>query len=526
MNLLYESWIPVIRQSGKQEKIAPWQIVETDDPILELNAPRPDFNGALMELFIGLLQTTVAPDSHNQWVDWLESPPSVDILKEKLVPYKKAFEFMGDSPIFMQDFEEIDGRTNPIGFLMINAPTENTLKDNRDFFVKRKEVETVCPSCAVLALYTMQSYAPGGGRGHRASLRGGGPLTTLVIIDPIGSRLQSTLWRNLWLNVIERSNFDGFYGISEYKQISDIFPWMVPTRTSENKTGQDTHIQQVNPLQMYWGMPRRIKLLWREESAQCDLCGCQSDHNCREYITKNYGVNYTGVWQHPLSPHYIDSKTGEALSVHAQQDGLSYRNWLGWAQSTVSIKSARVVELFNISTKRKLENEQFRLNVFGYEMDKKLTMKARGWHQAIYPMYQIEDESLRQDFVKCSQKLINSAIDVAGFAQSCIKEAWFKRPKDVRGDTGFIKEAFYQRTEQIFYQSLNKLLTALPEQNEIPVFKNWYEQIKKAAIDLFDYWAARGDLAVSDPHRIATAHKKLINLLHGKKFLAGLGISN
>lgn len=522
MNLLIEQWIPIKRKSGLEERIAPFQITETDDPVISLNAPRADFNGALMEFLIGLLQTTAAPANHDKWVDWLESPPSPETLKDSFNTVSKSFELHGEDACFMQDLEEIDGEPKQISALLIDAPGANALKNTTDHFIKRGNAELLCESCSATALFTLQAYAPAGGVGYRTSLRGGGPLTTLVVLDPKGSNLEDNLWRNLWLNILDKPNFDDYYGSHNQSQDFHVFPWLAATRTSESKTGQDTFIQQVNPLQMYWGMPRRIKLLWNVESAPCSLCGEHSEMCSHEYITKNYGVNYKGVWQHPLSPHYIEAKSGEPLPVHAQPEGLSYRHWLGWAQGTETIKMARVVALFNSSTKRKLANEQFRLSVFGYDMD---NMKARGWHQIIYPLYPIEEKKLRSEFIYYSHQLIDAANQVANFTQSCIKEAWFKRPKDVRGDTGFIKEAFYQQTEAEFYRTLESLLQTLREQGEASVLQNWHQQLKQAAFKLFDYWATRSDVSISDPRRIAIAHQKLNNLIHGKKFLGSLGIT-
>nr|WP_231886596.1 type I-E CRISPR-associated protein Cse1/CasA [Methylomonas methanica] len=60
----------------------------------------------------------------------------------------------------------------------------------------------LCPSCAATALFTLQTNAPSGGVGHRVGLRGGGPLTTLVL--PKAS--QTTLWQKLWLNVFNQED--------------------------------------------------------------------------------------------------------------------------------------------------------------------------------------------------------------------------------------------------------------------------------------------------------------------------------
>src|SRR5690606_39878644 len=68
MNLLETAWIPVRRASGQQDWVAPWQIAEPD--IVALDSVRADFNGALVQFLIGLIQTTTPMDSHAQWQQW------------------------------------------------------------------------------------------------------------------------------------------------------------------------------------------------------------------------------------------------------------------------------------------------------------------------------------------------------------------------------------------------------------------------------------------------------------------------
>ena len=70
-NLIREHWIPVERRSGERESIAPWQITDglEHSPIVSLAAPRPDFNGALIQFLIGLLQTLSPPEDEDDWED-------------------------------------------------------------------------------------------------------------------------------------------------------------------------------------------------------------------------------------------------------------------------------------------------------------------------------------------------------------------------------------------------------------------------------------------------------------------------
>lgn len=58
-NLLTENWIPVRRADGSRSRIPPWRITDPDPAIVDIDAQRPDFKGALLELLIGLVQTAL-----------------------------------------------------------------------------------------------------------------------------------------------------------------------------------------------------------------------------------------------------------------------------------------------------------------------------------------------------------------------------------------------------------------------------------------------------------------------------------
>lgn len=105
-----------------------------------------------------------------------------------------AFEFDGAGPRFMQDFALPDGASDSFGIsaLFIETPGENALRKNKDHFIKRGGITALCPCCAATALLTLQINAPAGGAGHRTGLRGGGPLTTLLLCSPAMS-----LWHDL-----------------------------------------------------------------------------------------------------------------------------------------------------------------------------------------------------------------------------------------------------------------------------------------------------------------------------------------
>ena len=527
MNLINEKWIAVRRVSGKREQIAPWQLTDQheENPIIALDAPRPDFNGALMQFLIGLIQVAAPPsaDDDGDWVDWLEEPPSPDLLRERFSHYESAFNLTGDGPKFMQDYEELEVKSlEPVSALLIDSPGANGIKNNADHFIKRGRVACMCPACVATALFTLQTNAPAGGVGYRTSLRGGGPLTTLVVLDPQGETLGESLWRNLWLNVLNTSSYSSLTGNCELQKESDIFPWLAPTRVSDKK-GEDTYAENTHPLQMYWGMPRRIRLDWEGVTqGRCDVCGLESEQLVQHYATKNYGVNYNGVWQHPLSPHRVDKKSGDLIPLHPQPGGFSYRHWLVWSNGDEQNRAAIAVKAFADSY-RKEKKAQLRLAIFGYDMD---NMKARCWYESTVPLYLVSDQC-RERFSHQVDALVSTATDFSGFVRSCVKEAWFKRPGDARGDTTFLSDSFFSHTEADFYASVRQLRDQLENGGDgIVVLNSWHSILRKAAIDLFDHWVAQESVENANPRRIAMAHKKLIKLIYGKKIKQALLLNN
>ena len=451
------------------------------------------------------------PEDYDKWVDWLEEPPAPELLQEKFRPYIEVFNLNGDGPKFMQDYDQLDVKGfNMINALLIDSPGDNAIKKNTDHFIKRGRALELCPACAATALFTMQTNAPSGGQGHRVSLRGGGPLTTLVVLDPKGSGLRYDLWRNLWLNIFEKKTIRTMTGNYSKKEPADIFPWLAPTRTSEKETGRETTPLDVNPLQMYWGMPRRIRIDWKTvNSGCCGVCGLHSEKLVMRYITKNFGIDYFGAWQHPLSPHFINDK-GEVIPMHPQPGGLTYRHWLGMTAEYESVKPALVARRFAKLAQN--YGEQFRLHVFGYDMD---NMKARCWYETTFPLYLIQDE-IRETFTARVQALTLTAETAAKSLRTCIKEAWLKRPGDARGDTSFLTQAFYQHTEPFFYRAVQQLIQKIPQKTDIEILQGWHATLRRAGLQLFDYWAEQGDISESDPRRIAMAREKLFRSFNSK----------
>lgn len=294
LNLITDPWIPVSTADGSRRIIAPWQMAEAD--VLRPDWPRPDLNIACLELLIGLVYLADPPTDIEDW-DSRTAPDPVR-LHVKLAPYAPAFNLLGDGPLFLQDLERLSGEANSPDMLFIDSAGANTARNNADLMVHRDRYDALEPPLAAMALYTFQAFAPSGGAGNRTSMRGGGPLVTLV--DP-----GTTLWDLVWANVP--------YGKPAGIQT---LPWMRATRVSD-KDGQETLPPEGTLFgpEAFFGMPRRLRLV-------ADEAGIHG------VIQKPWGTNYAR-WKHPLSPYFRLKPGTEWLPKHPRAGRFGYRNWLG-----------------------------------------------------------------------------------------------------------------------------------------------------------------------------------------------------
>jgi len=388
-----------------------------------------------------------------------------------------------------------------------------------------------------MALMTMQMNAPGGGKGYRTSLRGGGPLTTLVL----GDSNFDTLWHSIWLNVLELKTFLSFCN-SEKTSHSNLFPWLAKHRTKV--TEQDIH-----PAQYFWATSRRIRLdVEKLEGGFCDLCPTASHSLITKYKEVNRGTEYKAPMKHPLSP--FDKRTRSAKkedgarnkALLTQPGGVSYRHWLGLVVNNVDegIEPARIVHEF--LQQRWKTGWQFRLWAFGYDMDK---MKARCWYESKMPLLTV-DPGRADAYEGIIARLINAAKLVAVNTKIAVKRVLHGEPEfdpigrkvkwkyrdiknlpfdeekaekkidnSVRTISSFmlLETAFWHSTESIFYEVLNGLLKCVKDGTDGQVFwERWQEALSKEAERQFDLFVGSGPVEDTETKNVALARKELKDL--------------
>lgn len=495
-NLIISKWLPVRFKDGSTGKLAPVDLA--DENVVDIAATRADLQGAAWQFLLGLLQCSIAPKNRNRWEDVWEDGLSADALHQALKSLEPAFQFGADSPSFMQDFEPLAGEKISIATLLPEIPGAQTTKLNKDHFIKRGVTERICPHCAALALFSLQLNAPSGGKGYRTGLRGGGPMTTLIELQEYQGNRQTPLWRKLWLNIMPQ---DAAEMPLPATCDASVFPWLAPTRTSE-QTSAVTTPEHVNRLQAYWGMPRRIRLDFTTlHSGSCDLCGIQSNELLSLMSVKNYGVNYEG-WKHPLTPHRLPVKEGSGLfSVKPQPGGLIWRDWMGLNLEGKTENNtefpALVVKVFNTY---KLTDVKAGLWGFGYDFD---NMKARCWYEHHFPLL------LTKHITPTLRPASQTASRILSLLRSALKEAWFANAKDARGDFSFVDIDFWNQTQGRFLYLVRDIENGQDPDERL---SQWQKAIWLFARRYFDDHVFTNPYENSDPERIMKARKKYFTI--------------
>lgn len=499
MNLLTDPWLLVRDAQGQMHRISVSSL--GDARYVDIVAVRPDFRGAVYQLLIAILQCRIAPVDAAEWRERYRQPPSQAELERVFAPWAEAFVLEADGPAFMQDLQlAADANRSSVLDLLIDAGSDSNL-----FFNKPGAGVGFCASCTAQALFTLQINAPSGGRGVRTSLRGGGPMTTLLV--PVDAA--ATLWQRLWLNVIVTDALN----YPAAKSDGSILPWLVPTRTSDGAGAVDTTPESVHPLQAYWSMPRRIRLESSEEDGECAICGAARVRVFRHYRTRHGGTNYTGAWQHPLTPYKLDPKHQEPpLSIKGQPGGIGYRDWLGLAMGRNDSQpaAAQVVTHYQAAIK----HPEVRLWCFGYDMN---NMKARCWYDSTLPVH-VVDEDLRTIFIRQVRMLVDIAAEATTALHRQVKSAWFRRPGDV-GSEPAIHQSFWQGSEPGFYDTLAELASADLEDDRVLalIHRGWLMQVRRIAMNLFEHWTLAGPIEDRDLERVVRARAALARELNAGK---------
>lgn len=502
-NLVTTPWIPVRRQSGQHEVIRPAEIAATDDPPMALAWLRPDFNLAGLELLIGLVRAAAPPRDAE---DWLENRPDGQRLVDALARLAPAFDLDGGGdgggPAFLQDAEPLDGKPNGVDMLLIDSAGGNAARNNADLMVRRDRYGVFCRAYAAMALYTLQAFAPSGGAGNRTSMRGGGPLVTLV--EPRGPG-EATLWETVWANVPD--------GRALSPNGLDAFPWMRPTRTSVK--GEQTHDGDtpVPSIEALFGMPRRLRLVFEPGAGRpCDMCGAVDAVVVTGVVQRPHGTNY-GLWRHPLTPYYRLKEGAEPLPLHPRPGGFGYRNWIGVAVRDLGRlrDRAETVETF-VNHRIDWHAPAPALLVGGWAMD---NMKPVDFVLSRQPLPVAADPEAAQALEEACVEIVQAGVEANRWLMLACRNAFGRDGADTaKGDFAAASERFYAATEGAFVATVNAL-SGDPHASDPR--RRWADTLRDNALREFERLAVPGvaDASGGRAADIVQAHRLLRAVLSG-----------
>jgi CRISPR system Cascade subunit CasA len=513
-SLVHGAWIPVRLADGTVKSIAPFEITSehSTNPVIAFAWPRPDFDLASHELLIGLLAAIYPAATHKDWIKLFHEPPAPAVLEAAFEPFADAFLLDGSGPRFLQDFDALDGEDSPIDALFIDAPGANTIKLNKDLFIKRGQSRVLSRAASAMALYTLQQFAPSGGAGHRTSLRGGGPLVTLALPDG-GPGSRPTLWQRLWLNTPSDLRLTP-------PEQAQAFPWLAATRTSAKKEVVHSKDPDVHGLQCLFGMPRRIRLIFKDniEKRPCDLTGEIDEIVCTGFVAAPWGINY-GFWQHPASPYYTPKANSNdpPLPVHAPEGRLGYRQWLGFVfegegkipAAAITTAQRRLVDL------EEPWESSSRLLAGGYAMD---NMKALAFAEAEMPLHQL-DPALTKQIEICARLMVNAASVAASMLGISVKRALYGDKADIKFDSTPLdtaRERLWETTETGFHKTLDEAIKQTDGNAQEKLKQMWRLSLERTALAIFDDTVP---IESFDIFKVSRQNENKNNIVEGRKQL-------
>lgn len=465
LNLILDPWIPVRDLNHNYRVIAPWKMASAK--VLRPDWPRPDLNLACLELLIGLVSLADPPANVDDWDERRSADP--ERLRKRLEAYAPAFNLTGDGPRFLQDLEPLEGTPNPPDMLFIDSAGQKTARDNADLMVRRARYESLSPALAAMALYTLQAHAPAGGAGNRTSMRGGGPMVTLV-----HPQHEPGMWPLVWANTPYGKAAD-----------IDVLPWMNATQTSE-KRGSERWPQQGHPVEAFFGMPRRLRLVERDGL----IVGV---------IQRRYGINYAG-WAHPLTPYYRVKEGAELLPRHPRAGRFGYRNWLGVVADDGVGTTTQRAEIVRDWPERSM-GAPADLVVAGWAMD---NMKPLDFMWSTPPLVKLPTEAtlLLRDLIEAADlfgRALGGAL-VPVLAEGEAREA--------------VRERFFSESQSTFENHLRAIEERV---DRAAIARQWVADLRKVALQLFEAEALPGlaDRETSVQKKIVAAHRSLRNAFRG-----------
>lgn len=292
MNLLTDAWIPVRPlPTGTACKITLRQLL-CEDGGWELCLPRDDMELAALQLLICMTQVIFTPQDTATLKQRIVKPLPAESFENCSAPYADWFRLDHQKFPFMQVRNVPAKDATPMDKLLAGL----TGATNSCFVNEPGLGAGLCGGCAAIALFNQSSNAPSFGGGFKGSLRGGAPVTTLVL----GDGLRQTVWFNV---------------LTE-ERLKDIFPWHPTTRSQQPtwvapiKSGESISVQTIGVLRGLFWQPGHIELIPPTGEQNCSCCGFVEKQVYTGFNKAKFNYTIDGLWPHPHGARVSAVKKG------------------------------------------------------------------------------------------------------------------------------------------------------------------------------------------------------------------------
>lgn len=464
MNILDDYWVPVTSKNGIFQLITYKDLLGSEGD-WSITLPRDDLELACLQLLICLTQVIFLPKNDSELRSRISSPMSPEEFSNGIALIDKNwFDLDHPSTPFMQTRGVKAKETTPIQKLLIGLPEGN----NHAFFDRTGDVLNLSAACTVIALFNQASNCPSFGGGFKGSLRGGAPVTTLVMEND-GNSLRKTIWRNVITLPRIRERLPDY----EPDFTRDKPTWVEPIKQG---TIYNTEIGLLRGL--FW-QPAHIELIASEGHTNCDLTGldgpCYSGFLCEKFAYK-----MEGLWPHPhgiMVPSTTKGKTETKFAsftttapawTHLTQFILPGDD--GDAGGGIT-PAEPVLQATQLNRGRELH-----LIIGGYRTKQASVLERRHETMMLAPGW--EEHS----------NLLIKIVDLAKGARKILANRLSEATKgDKRKEWKGIGVPFHEKSDPLFYSlTESKLLAALQDHMTFDDFKTVWDEFGKYLVQTCD----------------------------------------
>jgi len=452
MNLLTDKWIPV-QHEGVFQHVS-LKTLLTQDKGWQVSLPRDDMEMACLQLLVSLTQVFFIPDNKAQLQKRITQPifetDYINAVERKL------------------DWFELDHPRYP--FMQVRGVKAKELTDMAKLFAgltgatssafvnEPSLASKLCATCVTVGLFNQAANCPSFGGGFKASLRGGSPITTLILGDD--------LRQTIWLNVLT----------AEF--LGDVMPWYLDTKDEQPnwvdlvKPRANINAHQTGLLRGLFWQPAHIELVKDDARGECDCCG-QKGERYIGFNKEKFVYDFNGIWPHPHGPRVFKVARGQreekfsSFTTSAPSWTLFTQFLIQKQEDTQGHTPAPVVS----QTKKMVNNHNIlHLMVGGYRNKQASILERR------HELFNVAKEWENND------KLIARIVDTGFAYKSELRKklfGFFKATGASLQDQA--EHRFYQQTESF----VHGMLRNMDFKESKAAFSDYHQQLREATRAIF-----------------------------------------